>query len=316
MAKKVVDIQKVCIESDVAHEPITLDSILLELDGLKKNFDKKSVEIKIWDRGDNSDILSGIVITEQIKDLPPKRNIETGLFSSLGLQENERLAFGNAFLYDKKLCVIFYEVNGNGYYLDDFSILLKDEWNKRQNGQSYQIIDIDFIAIPRNGGYDQYKRMYYLKEFTFKVVCPQAVMLEYQDNTKAISTGIKTEIKKAVDNNADIMEIHYATLGKKANRQGLDQGKIRKLIKACMFILNGRQRDNVKTLKVVGFESNPERSKGTKTADLIADLLKGSIDLPTVVQQSDLQENSRKVQIEKLHSEHIACLKSILNLEE
>lgn len=316
MAKKVVDIQKVSIESDVAHEPITLDSILLKLGGFKKDYDKKSVELKIWDRGDNSDIVSGIVITEQIKDLPPKRNIKTGIFSSLGLQEYERLAFGNAFLYDKKLSVIFYEVNGNGCYLDDFSILIKEEWNNRQNGQSYQIIDIDFIAIPRNGGYDQYKRMYYLKEFTFKVVCPQAVMLEYQDSTKAISTAIKTEIKKAVDNNADVMEIHYATLGKKANKQGLDQGKIRKLIKACMFILNGKQRDNVKTLKIVGFESNPEGSKGTKTADLIADLIKGSIDLPTVVQQSDLQEKSRKEQIERLHGESLVVLKSVINSEE
>lgn len=316
MAKKLVDIQKVSIESDVAHAPVTLDSILLELSGYKKVFDKKSVEVKIWERGDNSDIVSGIVITEQIKDLPPKRNIETGEFSSLGLQENERLAYGNAFLYDKNLRVLFYEVNSNGCYLDDFSILIKDEWNRRQNGQSYQIIDIDFIAIPRNGGYDQYKRMYYLKEFTFKVVCPLEVMQEYQDNTKAIATGIKTEIKKAVDNNADIMEIHYATLGKKNNKQGLDANKIGKLIKACMFILNGRQRANVKTLKVVGYEANPEGSKGTKTADLIADLIRGSIDLPTVVQQRDLQEDSRKGQIERLHTNSLSLLRNVLNQNE
>ena len=316
MAKKAVDIQKVSIESDVAHEPVLLEDVLLELSGYKADFDKKSVEIKLWDRGENSDVVSGIVITEQIKDLPPKRNKDTGEFSSLGLQENERLAFGNAFLYDKSLKVIFYEVNGNGCYLDDFSILIKEEWNRRQDGQNYQIIDIDFIAIAKNGGYDQYKRMYYLKEFTFKVVCPQAVLQEYQDKTKAISTGIKTEIKKAVDNNADIMEIHYATMGKKTNKQGLDANKISKLVKACMFILNGRQRTNVQTLKVVGYETNPEGSKGAKTADLIADLLKGSINLPTVVQQRNLQEDSRKTQIESLHNSSLAMLRNILGSVE
>lgn len=105
MAKKNIDIQLVTIESDIANAAVQMENVLVALDNFKKEYNNKSFQIKLWDRGDNSNCVSGIVITEQIKDLPPKRNRDTGLFSSLGLQANERLAYGNAFLYDKDLKV-------------------------------------------------------------------------------------------------------------------------------------------------------------------------------------------------------------------
>ena len=121
MAKKIIDIQLVTLESDLANAPVQMESVLVTLDNFKKESKNKSYQIKLWNDGTNSDFVSGIAITEQIKDLPPKRNKDTGEFSSLGLQANERLAYGNAFLYDKVLKVIYYEVNGNGCYLDQFA---------------------------------------------------------------------------------------------------------------------------------------------------------------------------------------------------
>ena len=85
MAKKTIDIQLVTIESDVANAPVQMESVLVALDNFKKESNNKSYQVKLWNNGANSDFVSGIVITEQIKDLPPKRNKDTGEFSSLGL---------------------------------------------------------------------------------------------------------------------------------------------------------------------------------------------------------------------------------------
>lgn len=316
MAKKMVDIQLVSIESDVANDPIQLETVLIALDTFKKERNNKSFQIKIWNDGNNSNFVSGLVITEQIKDLPPKRNKDTGVFSSLGLQDNERLAYGNAFLYDKALNVIFYEVNGNGCYLDQFSSMIKEEWNQRQQGQQNQIIDITFASIPKNGGYQQYLSMYYLKEFVLEVACPHAIIQEYQNRNKTLIGAITPDLNRAINNNADVMQIRYATLGKKVNEQGLDATKIRKLVKAGQFILTGNQRANVRELKVVGFERSPEGRSHKTTADLITDLLKGSINLPTVSQHVDLQEVSRQSQIEELYSNMRQIIQSILQSQQ
>ena len=312
MAKKTIDIQLVTLESDVANAPIQMESVLTTLDKFKKESNNKSYQIKLWNNETDRDFVSGIVITEQLKDLPPKRNKDTGEFSSLGLQENERLAFGNAFLYDKTLKVIFYEVNGNGCYLDQFALILKDEWNARQQGQQNQIIDISFASIPLNGGYQQYLSMYYLREFIFEVACPQAIIQEYQDSHSSVFGAIKPDLNRAVNNNADVMQIRYATLGKKANAQGLDASKIRKLVKAGQFLLTGNQRANVRELKIVGFERSPEGKSHRTTADLITDLMRGSIELPSVDQHEDLQEGARQSQIESLHSNMRQNIQNIL----
>lgn len=65
----------------------------------------KEYIIKIYkDCLDNS--IEGIIITGQNKDIPPKRDNETGEFSALPVNvHREKLSYGNAFLYDKKLNV-------------------------------------------------------------------------------------------------------------------------------------------------------------------------------------------------------------------
>lgn len=69
MAKKTIDIQLVTIESDVANAPVQMESVLVALDNFKKESNNKSYQVKLWNNGANSDFVSGIVITEQIKDL-------------------------------------------------------------------------------------------------------------------------------------------------------------------------------------------------------------------------------------------------------
>lgn len=316
MTKKKIDIQLVKVVSDVANEPVLLENVLNALSGSKKALERKSYEIKILDKGNNGDSVVGLVITEQLKNLPPKRNKETGNFASLGLQDNEILAFGNIFLYDKNLKVIFYEVNGNGCYLDTFLDLIKEEWNNRQHGQANQIVEINLASIPQNGGLAQFRRMTYLKEFHFEIACPNAVLRECQDRGSSLTSAINPDLKKAVSSNADIMSINYTTFGKTKNPQGLDGSRIRRLLKAAHFILGSHQRSNVKVLKVVGYEPDPNGNRKTvkRTADLIADLLTGTINLPTVVQQSDLQEQSRKTEIKALHAKLLPSLHSLLDV--
>lgn len=316
MTKKNIDIQMVVVVSDVANQPVLFENVLNNLSGYRRVLERKNYEIRILDNGNEGDSVVGLVITEQLKDLPPKRNKDTGNFASLGLQDNEILAFGNIFLYDKNLKVIFYEVNGNGCYLDTFLDLVKEEWNNRQHAQANQIVEINLASIPQNGGLAQYRRMTYLKEFQLEITCPNAVLQECQDRGSSITSALRPDLRNAVKGNADIVKINYSTFGKTVNQQGLDESRIRKLIKASSFILRSNQRSNVKTLKVVGYEPNPNGNGRVvrRTADLIADLLKGTINLPTVVQQSDLQEQARKREIEVLHNDLLTRLHSLLGV--
>lgn len=51
MAKKLVDVQLVSIESDVANAPLQLETVLVELDNFQKNGANKSYQIKLWNNG-------------------------------------------------------------------------------------------------------------------------------------------------------------------------------------------------------------------------------------------------------------------------
>lgn len=86
---------------------ITFEQILNAISGVKFQNEFKDHEIKLFST-ELPYCLVGIVMTGQNKDLPPKRDNRTGEFSQLNLDvNNEKLSYGNIFLYDSRINVLF-----------------------------------------------------------------------------------------------------------------------------------------------------------------------------------------------------------------
>ena len=90
-------------------ENVSFKQLLETVNSVKFQMEFKDHEIKLM----NSELPNcsvGIVITGQNKDLPPKRNNQTGEFHQLNLDvHTEKLSFGNIFLYDDSINILFYE---------------------------------------------------------------------------------------------------------------------------------------------------------------------------------------------------------------
>ena len=86
---------------------ITFEQILSDINGKRFQNEFKDHEIRLMPTT-HPNCNVGIVMTGQNKDLPPKRNNQTGEFSQLNLDVNkEKLSFGNIFLYDSRINVFF-----------------------------------------------------------------------------------------------------------------------------------------------------------------------------------------------------------------
>ena len=66
---------------------------------------------------------------------------------------HEKLSYGNAFLYDKKMNVLFYERNKNGCFIDTLAKFIMQLWNQNELEHEDIKIELDFIAILRKGEY-------------------------------------------------------------------------------------------------------------------------------------------------------------------
>ena len=85
---------------------ITFLDFLSYMSGKTVYYSDKEYIVKIYGSGNLDNCQEGIIVTGQNKDIPPKRNDQTGEFSALPVDiTHEKLSYGNAFLYDKKMNV-------------------------------------------------------------------------------------------------------------------------------------------------------------------------------------------------------------------
>lgn len=109
---------------------ITFSDILSYMSGKTEYYSDKEYIVKTYGSGNLENCQEGIVVTGQNKDIPPKRNDQTGEFSALSVDiDHEKLSFGNAFLYDKELNILFYERNKNGCFIDTLAKFFVQIWN-------------------------------------------------------------------------------------------------------------------------------------------------------------------------------------------
>ena len=296
------------ITNDV--DRIKFEDILTVINGRKYYDEFKEYELKLIDTNLENCIV-GIVITGQNKNLPPKRNRKTGVFSKLNLNiDEETLSFGNIFLYDKVLNVFFYEVNVNGCYISKLIDFIYDEWGKDEDNTKF---DLSFPAISRKGEYQRLLDMNFYKEFYLELTSPTEILEDYMDDKSSLFSTIKRYLKDSVNTNSDTMVVKFSTYGKRVNKLGLDRKGLLKLIDSARYLLTGTQRKNVKALKVKGYLTDPDERETITPINLVADTFNLVIKLPVDILLPDVQERERREELEKLYRKNLPELRHILN---
>lgn len=212
--KRTVNFVSPKIESSCETFPISFEDTLQCVVNLLCQNPKKTYTVKTFD-GSLEGCKEGYVITEQNKDLPPKRNRSTGEFDSLGLDlDNETLAYANVYLYNSNMNVLLYEMNGNGCYLDDLGEMIMNVWNADANHQ-VKIIELHFVDVITAAEYKKMTSMNYFKEFHVIVTCPSEIKRECDSLQRSSYSNIRSCIDQAASSNSDTLDMKLTTFGKK-----------------------------------------------------------------------------------------------------
>lgn len=283
---------------------ITFSDILSYMTSKTVHYSDKEYIVRAYSSDNPENCQEGIIVTGQNKDIPPKRNNQAGKFSALPVDiAHEKLSFGNAFLYDKELNVLFYERNKNGCFIDTLAKFIKQIWNQDKEEHEDIKIELDFIAILRKGEYERALKMGYYKEFIAEFTNPKAILEEMANDNSSlygISKRCATEAFKA---KSDRFEIKMSTFGKQVNKDGLSLRTIKEHLKSVRTLLKGRMKCNVEKVRIKGYSSDPEESSSMQTIDLVADVFKPYFRLTSNSLNCDLQEAERRHELRKVYQD-------------
>lgn len=283
---------------------ITFSDILSYMNSKTVYYSDKEYIVKIYGSGNPENCQEGIIVTGQNKDIPPKRNNQTGEFSALPVDiVHEKLSFGNAFLYDKRLNVLFYERNKNGCFIDTLAKFIMQLWNQNEREHEDIKIELDFIAILRKGEYARALRMGYYKEFIAEFTNPKEILEEMADDNSSLYGISKRCATEAVKAKSDRFEIKMSTFGKQVNKDGLSLRTIKEHLKSVRTLLKGRMKCNVEKVRIKGYSSDPEESSSMQTIDLVADVFKPYFRLTSNSLNCDLQEAERRHELRKVYQD-------------
>lgn len=310
MAKKQKRIEVMTPIITCTEETVSFTDLLASANGRCIYLDFKSVELKLLTTSFEH-CQAGIVITCQNKDLPPKRNNQTGEFSAIGINTDiESLSYGNIFFYDETLNVLLYEVNLTGSDPDKFGQLLTDIWNRENEDNN---ASIKFTTVVRKSEYERAMRMGFYKEFYAELTCPTEIAQSYRDETSTQYKLAKAYVNDAVKSNSDTIVVKMTSFGRKGKDEGLNVGFIKKLIESFHFLQLGTQNKNVAQLRVKGYFTDPNEPSTIQPVNLVADTFQEFIKLEVVQQNTDLREFERKSEIEKVYRKILPKLNRILN---
>lgn len=283
---------------------ITFSDILSYMSGRTVYYSDKEYIVKTYVSDNLENCLEGIIVTCQNKDIPPKRNNQTGEFSALPVDiDHEKLSFGNAFMYDKRMNVLFYERNKNGCFIDTLAKFIIQMWNQDEEEHKDMKIELDFIAILRKGEYERALNMGYYKEFIAEFTNPKAILEEMADENSSLYGISKRCATEAVKAKSDRFEIKMSTFGKQLNEDGLSIRTIKGHLRSVRTLLEGRMKCNVEKVRIKGYSSDSEESSSIQTIDLVADVFKPYFRLTSNSLNSNLQELERRYELRKVYQD-------------
>lgn len=283
---------------------ITFSDILSYMSGKTVYYNEKEYIVRTYGSDNLENCIEGIVVTGQNKDIPPKRNDQTGEFSALSVDiDHEKLSFGNAFLYDKELNTLFYERNKNGCFIDTLAKFFIQIWNQDEDEHEDIKIELDFNAILRKGEYERAIKMGYYKEFFAEFTCPKAILEELEYDKSSLYGISKKCATEAVKAKSDRFEIKISTFGKQVNKDGLSIRTIKEYLRSVRTLLEGRMKSNVEKVRIKGYSSDPEESSSIQTIDLVADVFKPYFRLTSNSLNCDLQEVERRKGLRQVYQD-------------
>ena len=96
-----VDVLSPKVEVIGEENTILFEDILRFMEGREYRLGEKTFTFTLFKNPAQMDYVEGLVITTQDSDIPPKRNKNTGAFSSVDIDTRiEGFAYANVFLYD------------------------------------------------------------------------------------------------------------------------------------------------------------------------------------------------------------------------
>ena len=283
---------------------ITFSDILSYMSGKTVYYNEKEYIVRTYGSDNLENCIEGIIVTGQNKDIPPKHNNQTGEFSALPVDiAHEKLSFGNAFLYDKELNILFYERNKNGCFIDTLAKFFTQIWNQNEEEHEDIKIELDFVAILRKGEYERALNMGYYKEFVAEFTCPKAILEELEYDKSSLYGISKKCATEAVKAKSDRFEIKISTFGKQVNKDGLSIRTIKEYLRSVRTLLKGRMKSNVEKVRIKGYSSDPEESSSIQTIDLVADVFKPYFRLTSNSLNCDLQEVERRKELRQVYQD-------------
>lgn len=275
----------------------SFSNLLDYINGKEVVYNEKEFEFKLMDTT-LANCKVGLIETMQSKDLPPKKNRRTKIFTKLPINPDvERLAFANVFLYDIDRNILIYEVNRNGCFPDKLKEAIYYLWNSNAENEDVRF-ELNFPTILRQNAYNKALNMGYYKRVRAQILSPTELLRTYDEKTDSTENNIiKHTLEAGAQSNADTVILEQLAITKKMNPMGLSHSKIKNILDSVRAISN----ESIAELSVQGYFTDPEESKGLRKINLLADTFDACFHLDEVQIQSDVQPLQRKGEIEALY---------------
>ncbi len=295
-------------------EKLTFDEIITDEEVNNQEYSIRGKIINLSIKENNEEYIIGFLTSSIDKDLPAKINKNTKEISALDLSDEEGIAYGSAFLYSKKLNVLFYEINRNSLYLDAFKEFIYRCYNGSQSLKNRTIFDLKFLTIFRKNEYERALRMDLYKSFKLKVYQPKKLLKDIERLNSSLDQKIETEflsdIERASSLNSEFAEISFNVTRPKSEG-GLLKDKIETIISNFKKVLNyGEIRDKIEQIEIKGYDE--DFSKRVTPIDLVGDVYSSGFKLEVPRLDKNLQKNERINKIKEVYVKERKILESFI----
>lgn len=318
MSKKTCKVDIVSVKIDYKEDvkfKMSFEQILCneEIVGQEKIIGSKSVNFTILDN--EEEYIIGFIRATLDKDLPAKIDKKTKEISKLDVKVTEGLAYGNIFLYSKKLNVIFYEVNKNSIYLNNFKQYIYNCYNSSTNLKDNTSFSISFGTIYRKNEYERAINMNFYKNFTLKVHQPGMLLDKIRNANKPLEDQIQNEVEdndfekeleRASKLNSQIAEISYE-VKKSKKSSGLNKEVILKILKKFHKLIGSSEiSQHIDKIEISGY-STSDLDK-LNPINILGDIYYSKFELEVPRLDYNLQQSDRKKAILELYKNECEIL--------
>ena len=240
--------------------------------------------------------------TSRSNNVPPKKNKISKKLSKLGLDDNEGLAYGNVFLYDKKRKILMYEVNKFGCYLDHFVSFIYSAL-KQSESELYKKFKVKLEVVLTSNEYNRILNMDFHKSIEVQIAQPKKIV----EDLKHKNGALYNVCKSANDLQSSRMNAKFEVEAKKESK-GLLAKSVKEILSDVTKLLKSKSSENVQKVIVTGYENDV---KSLQKIDLIANRYIRHIKLNEPRANTDLLEKQRSSEIRELHKDCISDLDEI-----